>query len=259
MVKTVHCMIRDQPHYRADAFRLGLKRAGYTPTDHQNCDLLVVWNRYGWRDQVAKETEKRGGKVIVVENGYLGNEFAGDRWYAMSISQHNGAGTYPQGGPERWDSLGVEIAPWQNGDLPLVVLPQRGIGPPGVAMPNGWTERICASLNRQKIKHRVRQHPGKQTRIVDLQQDLAGARGVLTWGSGAALKAMLYGIPAFYDFPRWIGAPAARACELTDFHEPIPAPMVDRRLDMFRRLAWAQWRVSEIESGEAITTLVELN
>ena len=29
-----------------------------------------------------------------------------------------------------------------------------------------------------------------------------------TWGSGAALKALMLGVPVFYDFPKWIGAPA---------------------------------------------------
>lgn len=255
-------MIREQPHYRADAFRLGLKRAGYTTTDSQRADLLVMWNRYGWRDDVAKEAEKRGAKVIVVENGYLGNEFAGDRYYAMSLSHHNGAGKWPQFGPERWDSLGIELPPKQPGKVidgihtpMVVVLPQRGIGPRGVAMPDGWTQRVCAELNRQKVKHRVRQHPGKQSVVKDLQEDLAGCTSVRTWGSGAAIKAMFYGHYCVHDFPEWIGAPAS----LFSGGGRVPDWDAGDRLNMFRRLAWAMWRISEIESGEAITTLVELN
>lgn len=236
-------MLREGPHYRRQAFRNGLERNGYTvhyelPAHPKSGEVLVIWNRYGHLDAAAKRFESVGGTVLVSENGYLGNEFAGKRWYAISRSQHNGAGWWPVGGTERWDRLNVPLAPWRDGGHEVVVLPQRGIGPPGVAMPRGW-----------KAPGRVRRHPGLGP-CVPLEKDLSQASACITWGSGAALKAIIIGVPVYYDFPKWIGAQAA-----VRRTEPLGAPFKGDRLPMLRRMIWAQWTLDEIEDGTAIAAL----
>ena len=143
---------------------------------------------------------------------------------------HNTAGMFPVGGPERWDSLGVDLEPWRT-EGETVILPQRGIGPAQVAMPRGWP---------YGIKGRIRQHPG-QRQAKDLKEDLAKAGKVITWGSGAAIKALMWGIPVDSHMPKWIGVQ-----DNTDAG----------RLDMFRRLAWAQWSMDEIASGEPFERLL---
>ncbi len=247
----VCCEIRREPHYRSDAFRRGLKRIGGKFVDERDCDVLVIWNRYGGFRHTADNCERRGGTVLVAENGYLGVEWLGDRWYAISRGQHNGAGQWPAGGPERWDALGVELAPWRLWGREVVLLPQRGIGPPGVAMPGNWSREAAHKIgNRWPV--RIRPHPGTKP-AKPLDQDLHGAAAVATWGSGAALKSLMLGVPVFYDFPQWIGAPAGVSLDCA-----IKAPLRcdASRLAMFRRLAWAQWRLSEIESGEAFDRLL---
>jgi hypothetical protein len=106
----------------------------------------------------------------------------------------------------------------------------------------------------QKIG-RVRPHPGRHDNV-PLERDLARARAVVTWGSGAALKALAWGIPAFYALPSWIGAPAARPLAQMDL-----GPVRDdaKRLAMFERLAWAQADLEEIAAGDAISRLLELH
>lgn len=84
-----------------------------------------------------------------------------------------------------------------------------------------------------------------------LQDDLANAWAVATWGSGAALKALLMGVPVFHAFPQWIGKAAARP-----FRCPIEEPFLDDRLPMFRRLAWAIWSADEIARGEPFRCLL---
>lgn len=246
------CLIRDQPHYRRDAFEAGLRAIGGQPASHEQCDVLAIWNRYGGWDSDATRCEKRGGTVLVAENGYLGNDFAGSRWYAISKGHHNGAGEWPQGGPERWDGLNIPLAAWRDGGE-TVILPQRGIGPPGVAMPSDWLARTENELQKRRIRYRVRAHPGVNDAL-PLEQDLAGAGVVITWGSGAALKALTLGIPVVYDFPRWIGEGAGvplcdwlAGASLNRDH--------DARLSMFRGLAWAMWTLEEIRSGEAFRHL----
>lgn len=250
--------LREGVHYRRDAFAAGLEASGYrvihglthNPGPH---DVLVIWNRYRENAVAASRFEMCGRPVLVAENGYLGNDFAGSRWYALSRNQHNGAGTWPEGDAARWDDLASELAPWrQAGEV--VILPQRGVGPPGVAMPPDWAEVTRDKLRAKGIKCRVRPHPGTREAI-PLEVDLANAGAVVTWGSGAAVKALAWGIPAFYSFPQWIAAGAAL---------PVPELVQGRfkrddaaRLATFRRLAWAQWRLDEIRTGKAFEWLLK--
>lgn len=249
-----HCLVRDQPHYRRDAFESGLKAVGYKLADDiipnpGNGDLLVIWNRYGWWHEEAKRYEAAGARVLVAENGYLGVEFACDRWYAISRSQHNGAGYIPSGPPSRWDSLGIDLAPWRTGGKEIVALMQRGIGPNGVAMPERWVNDLHERLKGKNF--RIREHPGIKP-CVPLEEDLKNAKAVVTWGSGAALKALLLGIPCFHSFTSWIGAGASTLLQWADFDNP----QRPERLPTFRKLAYGMWRVSEIADGTAFRCIL---
>jgi hypothetical protein len=222
------------------AFSRGLERLGYAvvqgvTTRPGDRDILVTWNRIREGDTAARAFEARGRPVLVTENATWGNEFAGERWYTLAKSFHNTAGLFPVDGPERWDSLGVELEPWRDSGE-VVVLPSRGIGPPGLAMPAGWPARAVQRAPGARIRH----HPGTH-KAVPLERDLARCATVLTWGSGAAVLAALWGIRVLADQPNWIGAHGW---------------MEEERLAMFRRLAWAQWRLDEIASGEPMKRLL---
>ena len=219
---------------RRKAFSDGLERFGFTvvhgldgPTGTQ--DLLCVWNRIGASDRVAKEYEARGLTVIVAENAAWGNGFLGRKWISLAKDRHNTAGMFLAGGSERWDALGVELAPWRT-EGETVILPQRGIGSPPTVMPANWAKSAY-----QRHGGRVRPHPGRN-QAKPLADDLAKCGRVVTWGSGAAIQALMIGIPVISEMPDWIGAQSN-----TD----------EDRLRMFRELAWAQWELREIESGEA--------
>lgn len=198
-------------------------------------DILVTWNRIREGHESAKLFEARGLPVIVTENATWGNEFAGQRWYTLAAGLHNTADRFPVGDADRWDSLGIELQPWRS-DGETILLPQRGIGPPGVAMPAGWPARALAQYGG-----RVRTHPGI-AHCVALEQDLAAAARVITWGSGAAVKALRCGISVVSEMPGWIGQQ-----DNTDAG----------RIEMFRRLAWAQWRLEEIAAGEPFARLLQ--
>jgi hypothetical protein len=91
---------------------------------------------------------------------------------------------------------------------------------------------------REELTVNISAH-GRRTHPLDGRKHAAE---VVTWGSGAAVKALLWGIRAESHMPSWIAAQ-----DNTDAG----------RLAMFRRLAWAQWRMSEIANGEAIRRLLE--
>ena len=233
------CLIREQPLYRRDAFVSGLESIGakvrFTFDGTANPDdVLVIWNRYGTNDQIASKFRR----VIVCENGYLGRDWRGGHWYSMSLDHHNGAGRWYPGGPERWDSWGVDLAPWrETGET--VILPQRGAGPPGIAMPPWFVNEA----KRFAPRARVREHPGEND-CVPLDEDLKDCGLVVTWGSGAAIKALTMGIPVAHWFDRWIAKGAARIGK-----DGIERPKRSGRLEMFRSLAWAMWNTEEIANG----------
>lgn len=220
---------------RIEIFRRGLERLGYSvengiPSAPREGDVFCTWNRIGSADAAARLFEGKGLPVLVAENAAWGNEFAGSRWYSIARNFHNMAGQFPVGDASRWDGLGVDLAEWRTAGE-TVVLPQRGIGPPEVAMPRGWPGKQCG---------RIRPHPGRFPGV-PLEQDLANAGKVITWGSGAAIKALIWGVPVESHMPAWIGEQDNEDAG---------------RLAMFRRLAWAQWRHSEIASGEVFARML---
>lgn len=239
---------------RIDAFRSGFDRLGYFVTDKPRGkpgDVLAIWNRRPVDEDYARRYETAGCPVIVTENGWIGSDESGHRFYALCRGHHNGAGTWSVGEEDRWSRLGITLKPWRVDGEHILILPQRGIGEAGVAMPKGWTEYTADMLRRITGRPiRIRKHPGKEQSSLD--PDLDGCWAVVTWGSGAGIKSIVAGIPVFHDLERWIGGPAAKF-GVSD----IENPFVGDRLPMLRRLAWAQWSLQEISSGEPFARLIE--
>lgn len=217
---------------RWKAFEAGLISCGYEihrglTNKVQPGDVLVTWNRIGTSNACAKLFESNNLPVLVTENAAWGNDFAGHSWYTIAKTYHNTAGCFPVGDAVRWDGLNYPLTEWRTGGE-TVILPQRGIGSEPTKMPNGWDVSI-----QRKHGGRIRRHPGQRD-CVPLEDDLKNCGRVLTWGSGAAIKALMMGIPVKSYMPNWIGEQ-----DNTDAG----------RLEMFRRLAWAQWTLEEIADG----------
>lgn len=215
--------------------RLGYKIHEGAPLDPRRDDVLVTWNRSGIGDKSAEVFTANCLSVLVTENAAWGNGFAGDHWYTLARNRHNTSGKFPIGDDDRWDSLNIELPAWRT-EGETVILAQRGIGSAPTASPPRWADKMHADTG-----FRVRQHPGRN-HALSLEDDLAECGRVITWGSGAAIKALLMGIPVISHMPRWIGE--------QDNTEA-------GRLEMFRKLAWAQFRLSEFESGEAFARMLD--
>lgn len=191
---------------------------------------MVSWNRIREAVAAARAFEAAGRPVLITENASWGNDFQGDSWLTLAKGYHNMAGCFPIGGNDRWDNLNHPLMEWRRSCSETLILPQRGIGPPSVSMPRAWPSEAQA-----RYLCRMRSHPGRAI-AKSLQSDLHGIGRVITWGSGAAIKALMLGVSVVSDMPNWIGEQ-----QNTD----------ESRLAMFRRLAWAQWRLDEFRSGEA--------
>lgn len=194
-----------------------------------------------------------GGIVVVTENGWIGKAPDGGKLFALCLDNHNGAGRWAVGGPERWARLNVGLKPWRQDGRHILVLGQRGFGPSGVGSPRDWAHAAAQRLTRlTKRPVRVRLHPGRNKEAgVPLEADLKDCWAVATWSSGAAIKAIASGVPVFHALRNWIGAPAAMP-----FGADLEKPFLGDRLPMFERLAWAQFDLNEIASGEPFKRLL---
>lgn len=241
------------------ALPAGLRAAGYEPTtrhvrDPRPGDLLVIWNRRRSQEPLARAWEVAGAAVLVAENGYLGKGWRGETWISLSLDQHGGPGRWPRGDATRWDSLGEPLSPWRASDEgELLLLAQRGIGSSVTAVPHAWPRRV-----QQRLRPRVRHHPGtRRGTPVSLEEDLVGVRAALTWSSGAALRALMLGVPIYYGMRGWIGAAAATYFSPERQALPPPARDDSARLAVFRRLAWAMWRLDELAAGAPLLAMRE--
>jgi hypothetical protein len=251
-VKVAYLMIRAEPQYRRDSFAQGLRAAGFTinavPHITPNPqDVLVIWNRYGRFNHHADVFEHAGARVIVAENGFLGRDAPGGPWYSVTETNPLAAGTWPAGNGDRWEEVGAKICEWRTGGNEIIILAQRGIGPPKVRQPDGWHRRIAEQLRAAGHKVRIREHPGEKPPVTPLEVDLRNARAVVTWASGAAFKALLLGVPVFYGCATWVGREAAIPLDL--INNRAMTTQWRERLPTFQRLAWSQWRTHEIATG----------
>jgi hypothetical protein len=238
----------------------GLKAAGYEVTDTlrdpRPGDVLVGWNRYGTIEDAAPKFERVGGRVLIAENGYIGKDHVGRQLYAIAEGQHNGAGKWHwRADTRRFHDLAIPVRPWRDGGNHLLVTAQRGIGSRSMASPHRWAED-CARRLAQRTKRpvRIRNHPEcrENPARTPLEEDLQGAHAVVTWASGAAVRAIIAGIPVFYEAPHWILEGAARK-GIND----IENPWTGDRTPHLERMAWAQWTVEEIASGVPFRLLLQ--
>lgn len=243
MKPTASVLFRIEPRERWAAFEGGLAALGYNvqrhPLDvpHEN-DVLVLWNRLPLHEHFAERYEKVGASVLIAENGWIGEDT-----YALCARYHNGAGSWRVGDESRWPSFGIELKPWRKTGDHILVIPQRGMGTVGIAMPRTWrADTVEALQKRTKREIRVR-CPSK--RNTPLEPEFENCHAVVTWASGAGVKAIVAGVPVFYEMRDWIGATAASPL-CTDLEDPF---LGDRK-PMLHTLSWAQWKAEEIITGE---------
>lgn len=250
------------PHRFADkrhaALENGLARVGFRivrdhPKTVNQDDVLIGWGGSSFhgaaRWGVANEFQHKGGNVIYCEEGYF-REVNGEKHFAIAIGGHNGAGWWYYGGKERWDNkFNMEIMPWRQSGEHVIVRGQRGIGTPAMASPPDWHLRMAADL--KKITQRpviVREHHKIRNEKIGtgLDEALDNCHAVVTWASSIAPRSLLRGYPVFICAP----ASIAMACNAGNPFVNIESPRMPDRLSMFRRLAWAQWSMGEIEVGD---------
>ena len=245
------------------AFADGLKRHGWRVTAGGQpavCDMLVMW---GVRRQDLIEDQKRaGGEVCILERGYIG-----DRFDYTSVSFGgglNGRGIYrgPHADASRWERLFAHlIKPWRDDYAGYVLVMGQVPGDNSIRGVNidAFYANARQSYTARGWEARFRPHPHVTPRDpsdrieaarLSLQADLAGAAVVVTWNSNTAVDAVLAGVPTV-AMDR-----GSMAWDVTG-HELGVIPEATDRTSWAHRLAWCQWLIEEIRSGDCWAAIGE--
>jgi hypothetical protein len=267
-VPTAYVHIRETPHYRRDSFTQGLSRLGYTvvtdtpkaPLDRK--DVVVCWNKTARSTQAISFARLGGAAVIITENGYYGRDENGIAPFALALDGHNGSGRWFCGGPERLSALNIDFKPLR---MPregrVLVAGQRGIGSNVMRSPWGFDQQASNWLRSAGYEPKVRLHPGDRERTATpppLMEDLADCDALVVWSSNCATEALIAGVPTYFMAPTIVTAGAATMLSVSN-HD-LPLPHVGEPFQAaFERMAWGQWSVRELSSGEPFRLLLAVH
>jgi hypothetical protein len=214
-------------------------------------DASVVWGiRRRWSGYVLS----KGKSVIVIERGYLGERKK--TWLSVG---NGGLNDYANFGnqnvpPDRWEKYWTDqVKPWKKGGKYAIIMGQV---PKDSALYGQciykWAKMIYPSaLDKFKTVY-FRPHPeafpppdlGIPLLTGNLQDALDGAKAVITYTSNSAVDAVMNGIPAI----TFCQGTMAWDVSTHSFKEPLYRGDRDA---WGSRIAYAQWHIDEITSGEA--------
>ena len=243
--------LRADGHQRAhhDALMAGLRALGVSDLGD---DVAVTW---GWR--TGKQWRAAGYRVLVLERGYIGDRLG--KYSSLAWNGLNGRGTfpeYPDDGGERFRACGFNLGAKRNGGEYTLIIGQvaTDAAVSGVNIREWYAQAIEIAEAEYGLPVLFRPHPDDVSRGLarhnaTLADDLSGAAHVVTYSSNAAVDALLAGIDTVaVDAGSMAYGVAGTAIGA--------AANFDAREEWAYRLAWKQWTLDEIASGEALRGLV---
>lgn len=257
-----------EDNLEAGAFAAGLLAQGYKPVwrsasdykqgDVERFEAVVITGLRAQGAWIRDDYRARGIPVVVIDYGYLARVSGKATWetghWQVSVDGLNRPPSFECPG-DRFEALGVEIVPKRKaakGLKPLVL--GQHVGDPSHGLDaeamGHWVEDQCWEFGA-----RWRPHPDSPDVEVDaekvegtLAEAFAGASVVHTLCSTAGLDALLAGVPAVAHMPN-------RACWGELSSEKLPT--VEARRALCARLAYGQWTLNEMRSGQAAAFVME--
>lgn len=235
--------------------RHGIHTSTFSNMPEAGADLAVIW---GWR--VGRRLREAGfdKPILVMERGYIGDRMG--IWTSLGWDGLNNRARFPEPqdeGQRFWSNHGGLAKEWERFDGYHLIAGQV-LGDQSLLTVNylEWLKDTIDELDRMGVDVRFRPHPeavrrGQQFPVPSymvskgtLERDLSEAACVIAYNSNATVDAVLAGIPAITVDE------GAMAWEITSHHVGQPLVTPDRN-EWFRRMAWTQWTLQEITSGEA--------
>lgn len=245
----------------ATAFGAGLKRHGWKTSigiEPNESDLLVFWGIR--RQEIIAEQKRRGGEVCILERGYLGDRF---KWTSVSFGGGlNGRGEFRgiSKDASRFERhFGHLMQPWRRQDGYALLIGQVA-GDMSLKAVNGdlsrWYIETSNALRKAGHDVRFRPHPGTIKRGTPIHvptgvkmtsgtlvDAIAGASIVVTYNSNTGVESVLAGAPT-------VAADVGSMAWPMTSHNVGDEPVTPDRSQWASDLAWKQWQLAEMESGE---------
>lgn len=211
------------------------RSSDYTPGQTESFEQVVVDGLRGAHRDLLADYRVKGVPVIVIDAGYLCRD---QDYLQVSLNGLNRPPNPPYPVPsDRFDALGLSVA--ESGGDPkgyVLIAAQRPSDASHGLTANAYRDWLAAQDGK------IRPHPAEQPEGSTLANDLAGARLLKTYCSNAGIEALLAGVPAVAEAPE-----RAAWGELSG--ETLPS--IAEREKLFHRLAYGQWTLTEIASGDA--------
>lgn len=219
---------------------------------YKPCDVAVV---FGVRKKAVPISRHRGDiidlhakldkPVIVIDSGYVKR----DKYFMVGLNGLNGRANFKNdySPRDRWEKLGVTLAPWKDGAHILVC----GQIPWDASVQDHnheyWCSETVAWLKAAtKRPVRFRPHPKiSHQKLPPLEDELKSAHAVVTFSSNSGVDAALAGVPVFAADVGSMAWPVAnKSIRLID--EPVRPP----REQWAANLAYTQWTTDEMKEGK---------
>lgn len=217
-------------------------------------DVAVLYG-VGQKDLIAS-LQARGTRCLIMEMGYVGDR---NKYQSLLFDGLNGKGMHPKvtDGGARWDRLfGHHMQPWREGGK-YVLIAGQWHKDQSVRHLNcdSWYREAAKAAKAHGLPVRFRQHPVYGRSMPHPRVDIpllksteadaiSGAALVCTINSNFGVVAALAGVPVCATDP------GSMAWDIAT-HNVGDTPIRPDRTEWAHNLAFAQWTIEEMASGEA--------
>ena len=252
------------------------------PTNYPECDFIIgpgipkrsMATKFGRRGefnhmQSMFETQsKRGSSVLVMDSGYLNRvSHTGDinnAYYSLGFNGLNGRAkfTYEDMPSDRWDKLNINLKPWSSEGEHILFCSQYEHDASVQHVPYRQLEQsilkqLTYTTNKQII---FRPHPVRQRINVvkntilsknlnkDIKSDFQNCHLVCVFNSNSAVEATVEGIPTLALDEGCMVEPDTNTLDT----DSLRSPKTFDRSSWKNNLAYSQWNIKDILSGEAL-------
>lgn len=216
-------------------------------------DVPISWPR----GEVIARQRAAGGKIVIVETGYVNRGDGPEHHYAVGFDGINGHADFRNENmpSDRWNKLGERLRPWRTEGKHILLCGQV---PWDASVQDinmlEWLPRAALMVRMHTDRPIVyRPHPkapvppsvpGCETSERAFGKDLANAWATVTYNSNCAVESVIAGVPAFATGAGSMAA--AVACPKLDL---IERPWRPERRQWAWNLAYAQWRLDEMDQA----------
>jgi len=209
------------------------------------------------RGNVIARQKESGGRVLVLETGYINRGSGPENHYALGWDGLNGRADFRNAGslPDRADKLGVELKSRISGHEVILCGQVPWDASVDFSDHKAWLKESAGALLDWGCKVVFRPHPlailppipgcgySVGGKFIDALHD---THCVVTFNSNSAVEAVIEGVPVIAT-DRGSMAWAVANHALMD----VKAPLLPNRQQWLNDIAYAQWNVEELRSGEA--------